>query len=80
MDFRSLASLRQNFTRTKYRQEKAKTRSNNGYIAAVSSGCTNDIKQCWGTVFHMRTQQENIREGNFCFPKYSIRGQNQLKT
>ena len=80
MDFRSLASLRQNFTRTKYRQEKAKTRSNNGYIAAVSSGCANDTKQCWGTVFHIRTQQENIREGNFYFPKYSIWGPNPLKT
>ena len=80
MDFRSLASLRQNFTRTKYCQEKAKTRSNNGYIAAVSSGCANDTKQCWGTVFHMRTQQESIREGNFYFPKYSIWGPNPLKT
>ena len=38
----------------------------------LRNGYTHDIKERGKTVVPMGAQQENIKEGNFCFPKYSI--------
>ena len=38
----------------------------------LRNGYTHDIKERGQTVVPMGAQQENIKEGNFCFPKYSI--------